>query len=79
MKTWSDIGVSQISEEICAKEGVNNLQMIPQGRARTNACDKKILEEFSNCVSVMDIFFVCFSCSVRICPPSANKSTVICL
>lgn len=60
-------------KEVCAKEGINNLQITPQGEARTNVCDKKkILEEFSNNVSVVDIFF---SCPVPIFPPSGPNST----
>lgn len=62
----------KIYEEICAKEGVNNLQIISSGGAGTKACDKKILEEFSNLMNMGDILFL-----FLILPPSGKNSTLI--
>lgn len=55
------------------KEGENNLQITPSGGDRTNARDKKILEEFFNRMNMVDIFF-----PFLIPPPSGKKSTLIC-
>lgn len=66
-------GFSQIYEEICAKEGVNNLWITPSGGVGTKACDKKkILEEFSNHMSMVDILF-----PFLILPHSGKNSTLI--
>lgn len=51
--------------------------MTTQGRARTNACDKKkILEEFSHNECGGHLFFF-FSCPVPISPSSRNDRTLI--